>query len=300
LGAWAVAFGAMTQTEFLESLPLWIFATNNPAKGAFLKPRDAAVSRTHIQPNPERARSWLLFDLDRDDSYFLPEERDLPEPTFIAVNRANGHAHVGYMISGCVTLYENSRQQPISLFRDVERGMSMRLGADFSYNHRVCKNPLHKQWETDWQAAKPYDLGRLADFLTSSEKKASKGLVIGVGRNCTIFDRLRQDAYREVLDFKKSGRSEADFRALMESDALRMNSKFAAPLVQSEVKGIAKSVSKWVWEKFSVKAFSERQSARVKKRWSKVQTLAEMKPWEKEGVSRATWYRRRTASGTLS
>lgn len=262
-------------------------------------PRARAVELSHIQPNEPLLKKWLTFDLDGDNSYFAPEERNCPDPHFISVNRENGHAHVGYLIENAVSWFEKSHRDPIKLFRDVERGMGRRLGADPDYRGFVCKNPTHKRWETHWKAILPYDLAKLADCLDKSDKKSSKRLVIGVGRNCSLFDSLRQDAYREVLSFKKDGRTEGEFRSLMESDALRINARFAVPMYQQEVKGIAKSISKWVWERFSTKRFSEIQKARADSRWSKVPTAESIKPWDMEGVSRATWYRRKKQPNTI-
>jgi hypothetical protein len=298
---WAVAFWVMKQAEFLLKIPEKPYCAVDPRKRLFIRPREKAIALPHIQPNHRFSRNWLTFDIDEDFAYFAPEDRNCPEPHFIAINAENGHAHIGYLLDTAVALHDKSRREPIMLYRDVERGLGRRLGADPSYHGATCKNPFSDRWKTSWHAVRPYDLAKLVDCLDRSDKKRSR-MVLGVGRNCSLFDSLRIDAYREVLPFKKENRSEAEFRAVMESDALRYNARFASPLLHTEVRGIAKSISKWVWERFSTEKFSERQSARVKRRWAKVQTLAEMKPWEKDGVSRRTWERRRKAqsSGLLS
>jgi hypothetical protein len=288
----------MKQAEFILHLPHAPFCSDNPRNGLLKLPRSRAMELSHIQPNEPLMKKWLTFDLDGDDSYFAPEDRNCPDPHFITVNRANGHAHVGYLIENAVSWFEKSHREPIKLFRDVEMGLSRRMGADPSYRGFVCKNPFHKSWETHWKAILPYDLAKLADCLDKSDKKGSKRLVIGVGRNCSLFDSLRQDAYREVLSFKKEGRTEAEFRALMEQDGLRKNARFATPMYQQEVKGIAKSISKWVWQEFSLKRFSEIQKARAEARWAKVSTAEAVKPWAIAGVSRRTWYRQRKAGTT--
>jgi hypothetical protein len=275
-----------------------MLSTNCVSRPSWIRPAEKALSFAHIRPNSDNLRQWLIFDLDHDDSYFLPEERDLPDPHFISVNGRNGHAHVGYLLDNGVTMTAAGHRKPVELFRDVELGITHRLSADFSYNHRLCKNPFHKQWETHWKAVLPYDLAKLADCLTKNEKKSTKSVVIGVGRNCYIFDRLRQDAYREVLEFKKKSRTSEEFHACMESDALRMNSRLAVPLMQSEIKGIARSVSRWVWSEFSLKRFSEIQAFRGSLPWKK-ETAKHSKPWEKEGISRATYYRRKASPKTL-
>jgi hypothetical protein len=72
-----------------------------------------------------------------------------------------------------------------------------------------------------------------------------------------------------------------------------INSQFRVPLNRLEVSSIAQSVARWVWQRFTVAKFSAIQSARVKKRWSKVETLESKKPWEQQGISRRTWFKRR-------
>ncbi len=92
----------------------------------------------------------------------------------------------------------------------------------------------------------------------------------GLGRNVTLFDRLRHAAYCEVRRFKQDGAALADFRARLQSIAASMNvtSGFVLPLDLGEVNGIAKSVSGWTWKNFSVERFSEIQRARINKRWA--------------------------------
>lgn len=284
----------MTQTDFLSLLPENPYCVDVIGQRLLIRPRIQAVEHLLIQPNAPMQRQWLVFDLDHDDSYFIPDERGCPDPHFISVNRLNGHAHVGYLLDQAVTKHEKSRRAPIELYEDVERGLSRRMGADPAYKGLLCKNPTHPHWETHWQAQRAYDLVRLADCLDKKDKKKSPGVVIGFGRNCSIFDRLRKIAYSEVLAFKKEGRSEESFRQVMEGDALRINGRFAMPLMNAEARGIARSVSKWVWQRFSLKKFSEIQSKRVSKRWEGKETLVKTMPWEAEGISRRTWYRRQT------
>jgi hypothetical protein len=293
LSVWAVAFGTMTQTDFLSLLPERPYCTDNPKFGIRIRPRKSAVGSLLIQPNHPHVRRWLVFDLDHDDSYFAPEERSCPEPNFISVNGQNGHAHVGYLLSDPVTLFEKSRQEPIELYRAVERGLGKRLGADQNYRGLLCKNPTHPHWATDWQAVRGYDLQRLNDCLDDRDRKTTSGVMIGFGRNVSVFERLRKLAYMEAIRFKREGRTLCQFRSQMQLDALGMNSRLAVPMYRQEVVGIAKSVSKWVWRRFDPETFSKIQTCRIKRRWKGLLTATESQPWTKEGVSRATWYRRR-------
>jgi hypothetical protein len=285
----------MTSNEFLELLPQKPYAAD-AAQFQRIVPRETAITKRLIQANHPLFLRWLLLDIDREDAY-ESHDRFCYEPHFISLNRDNGHAHLLYQVASGVSIGEKSHREPINLFKDVLHGLQKRLGADPSYSGHLVKNPYHPHWATHAQAVMPYDLVRLADSLDKSEKSRTRGLTIGIGRNCTIFERLRKDAYREVLPFKRSNRSREDFQGVMFDDAMRMNARFAQPLTRQEVLGIAKSVSKWVWDKFTVEKFSQIQTKRIQSRW-KGEPLTKTKPWEPLGISRKTWYKRRK-QGTL-
>jgi len=66
----------------------------------------------------------------------------------------------------------------------------------------------------------------------------------------------------------------------------------------NEVKAIAKSIARWTWRNFSDAAFSAVQSARGKLGGRPATTTLNGAPWEAQGISRATYYRRQK-SGLL-
>jgi hypothetical protein len=251
-----------------------------------------------IQHNSPLVWRWLVFDVDTSEAHTRAEDRGCPPPTFIALNRNNGHGHLAYMLEAPVSAFSSSSRKAMKFYEDVERGMTHRLGADQAYAGFLSKNPLSSCWETDWQAVRPYQLDTLNDALDASDKR--KSLIrepSSTGRNVTLFDAVRAMAYKHCLKFKKAGKTLAEFAAMLRDVAEGLNSTFPIPLFHAEIKGIVRSVSKWVWDEFCVERFSAIQRLRVSKRWSKAPTLKAMKPWEKEGVSRRTWYRQRHLHG---
>ncbi|WP_276324646.1 primase C-terminal domain-containing protein [Rhodomicrobium udaipurense] len=119
-----------------------------------------------------------------------------------------------------------------------------------------------------------------------------------MGRNCTVFDDLRVYAYRAVLEFKRCN----DFRGFLQrlvavANDLRRNPTFIASLPEIEARAIARSIARWTWKRFSVERFAGIQRARGKrgneKRWADHVPLDVSRPWEAEGISRRTWFRRR-------
>lgn len=280
--------------DYLRTLPQRPYCTNRLGGRLLIRDRRQAGGYAMIQHNSPLVWRWLVFDIDNAHAYTRAEERGCPPPTFIALNRANGHAHLAYRLESPVSAFSSSSRAAMKFFEDVERGMTNRLGADPAYPAFLSKNPLSSAWETDWQASSPYRLDTLNDYLDPSDKKRSltrEGSAIG--RNVTVFDAVRALAYRQCLKFKSEGRPIGEFETMLRGAAAEVNASFLARLSLPEIKGIARSVAKWVWERFSEQGFSAIQRARASKRWHSAPTLTETKPWVALGVCRRTWERHR-------
>lgn len=288
--------------EFVASLPPRTHCVNRLGDRLHMRDReDAAGGYALIEPNSPLVWKWMLFDLDHADSYFQIEERGAPPPTFIALNRSNGHGHAGYRLAAPVTAFGKSSRDAMRFFEDVERGLCHKLGADRSYSGYLVKNPLSPRWETDWQSVAPYDLARLNDCLDKSDKRRTpKAEESAIGRNVGLFDALREEAYKECLALKKAGKSRDEFALMLRKVADATNACFQIRLSNAEINGIVRSVAKWTWATFTPAKFSRIQRVRVLKRWAKVETLTASQPWKADGVSRSTWYQRRALNGALS
>lgn len=101
-------------------------------------------------------------------------------------------------------------------------------------------------------------LGYLADFVNLSTKRLPR--TSGVGRNCDLFEGLREWAYSAVRKFWRPG-GEEHWRAAVRLQAEALNT-FAMPLGAAEVAGIARSVARYVWRRFSPADFREIQAVR--------------------------------------
>lgn len=282
---------------YLAALPDRPYCCNTLGRRLLILDRVDAVARySLIQHNSSLVRRWLLFDIDCEDAYFRPEERDCPPPTFIAINRRNGHAHAGYLLEAPVTAFAKSSRVAMKFFDDVKRGMTTKLGADHAYSGCLAKNALSSCWEVDWQAKIPYRLDTLNDCLTKADKrKIRRSDSVSNGRNDEVFANLRIESYQLWQTCQKTGGTIDEFELMLRATANQLNSLYTIPLSHSELTGIVRSIKKWVWDRFSAQAFSRIQSARGKKAWSKAVTLSEWKPWEADGISRASWYRRRSS-----
>ena len=261
-------------------------------------PRNLAKRRRYVQPQAPWLRVWMVFDVDRDGSWCAADEAGLPAPTWTAINRRNGHGHLAYGIDAPVRLERwGGRRGPANYLADIERAMVARLGADPSYSGFTCKNPLHRSWQTLW-SEHPYSLGELHGWLGDLDAY-HVDRVVGCGRNVQTFEHVRRWAYRLVLQHKADGGTAETWRMACIGAAEHFTAEHSPPLHRSECAWIGRSVSKWTWARFTAERFAEIQRARgaaggrASGAVRFAGSLAERKPWEREGVSRRTWYRRR-------
>ena len=90
---------------------------------------------------------------------------------------------------------------------------------------------------------------------------------VGLGRNVSLFDKLRKWAYVAVRKYRGSERNFVLWSAETYGKALEYNGDFVQPLLERECYHIAKSVAKWTWRKDAeaLAAFKARQSAKGQK-----------------------------------
>ena len=279
-----------TSVIFQERLPRRPYCTNDPSQGLIIRPATAALEHQHIQPNAPLAIAWLVFDIDRPGAAFAWEDVGLPPPTITAINPANGHAHLFYGLSTPVGMSNAAREAPIRYAAAIQAAFLVALCADPGYAGLIAKNPLHPIWRTLW-VNHLYDLAELAEYVDLKRRQAPRS-VSGLGRNCQLFDELRAWAYRWALEYQRNGAGADQWARAVLGQAERLNT-FDVPLPYGEVKATAKSVSKWVWQRFDAETFRAIQSARGKRGGRPATTTGDDKPWVTLNVSRATYYRRR-------
>jgi len=288
------------KSRYVDLLPRRPYCTNRIGPEPLMRRSDLAVKYKHLQFNPPGIIRWMVFDIDQPESFFAHEDRGCPPPTYISLNRANGHGHAGYLLESPVFTGTGHNETAVRFFEDVQRGMTNRMGADTSYPHFLTKCPLSTEWETAWIATRPHRLDTLNDCLDKNDKRRTvKFEQTAVGRNVALFDAVRSYAYKNTIKAKKSGISLQSFQSTLESVAGGVNADFAIPLTTAEVRGICRSVTKWVWNEFTPVKFSQIQSQRRMKGVDVAKTLKLTQPWVALGISQATWYRRR-GTGCIS
>ncbi len=212
-----------------------------------------ALTKFYVQPNGP-AHIWrMVIDVDRE--YAAASWIDeTAEPNWIARNRDNGHAHLSWEYTEPLIRSDAGRLKPLRYAAAIEGAYTHRLGGDHGYSGLICKNPLqYKHWDVIAGAEKPYTLDQLAEYVPniSQWKRPSRQINTQLGRNCQMFEWLRQWAYRNI-----NNRVWISYRAwfeVIELQCRQLNdfsqSSFSKkyPLPESEIRAISKSVARWVW-----------------------------------------------------
>jgi len=196
---------------------------------------------------------WLCLDIDRPAGALAWEDADLPCPNFATVNPLNKHAHLVWGLAAPVLTTEAAREAPLRYLNSIRNAYTELTGADRGYTGLITKNPLHSSWETLYGHGHLYDLGELAEYVPNLNKfsdGSQSADQVGIGRNVSLFDQVRQWSYREIRLFRGAGRTHFSvWNDHVLSQVEKCNAAFVEPLVFSEVKAIAKSIAKWVWER---------------------------------------------------
>lgn len=229
-----------------------------------------ALKYPYIQANPPHMRVWSIFDVDRAGGGLAWEDSGLPPPAWASINKENGHAHLVWGLTVPVLVDSpDMRQAPLRYLCAVESAFRAKLNADSGYSGLITKNPSHPLWRVLRGPRMSYDLGELAEYVDlSKHTPKSKPEEIGLGRNVTVFEWLRHYAYRHIRHYKTDVRNFVLWQTHLNNKALERNGDFQNPMDGREIWHIAKSVSKWTWNKFDLAnsdaKFSSHQAARGK------------------------------------
>jgi hypothetical protein len=282
--------------HFINQLPHRPYCADDFQYGLKVRPLDMAAEHRHIQPNTRHAMSWLIFDIDRRGAAWAWEHANLPPPTITVINPKNGHAHLFYGLNTPVVTSPAGRTAPIRYAAAIQSAFALALGADLAYSGLMAKNPLHDDWRTIWVPVL-YDLGELAEYI-DLPKNTPPRATSGLGRNLALFDAVRQWAYKWVLDFQAKQVDSLAWRDAVVRQAEQMNT-FPTPLPYSEVRAIGRSVARWTWQHFDEHTFRVIQTARGKLGGRPKTTTANGEPWQEQGISKATYYRRKKTGNLL-
>lgn len=254
--------GAAQQQQlelFKDRLPTKPWSTNDLQFGLHITSRVKAIQQRYIQHNGPTHRFWLAFDIDRAGGGVDWDERLAPAPNISVMNPENGHAHLLYGLEISIRTAADARGAPLRFAAAVEAGLREKLDADAGYAGLIVKNPLHADWRVITSPRPLYSLPELAEWvdLSGFNDKRKKLPEVGLGRNSSLFEGLRQWSYKAI---RQGWPGFDQWMAAVEQRAEGLNLQFETPLDANECRHVAKSVGKWTYQHFDASGFSRWQA----------------------------------------
>lgn len=244
---------------FTNNLPTYPYATNDFASGLYRHRKESVANYKYIQFNSSNSLGTMVVDIDRDVYY----DDIYPRPNIAVCNKDNAKTHAIYLIKPSVHLNEHSSRKPIVFAQNIIKGLTSVLDGDPNFAHLICKNPLNDSYRVFGLRADLYDLSELAEYVPNSALKKEPKIDMAYGRNCEVFDKCRQWAYVAIRGHLDNG-FEA-FHAAVLTRCIELNINVYLPMTVNEVKTIAKSISKWVWDNRAKLTNFSKQRARANK-----------------------------------
>lgn len=217
--------------------------------------RADALRCTHIEANPAALVNTIVVDIDDEQGRAVALwEHEGMMPNFLAENPANGHVHAGWVLTYPVPRTDMARLKPLKLLHATTEGLRRSCDGDAGYSGLLMKNPEHPAWQSDIIEHDTYDLNQLVHALESrgdmpeaSWRRTRRARTVGLGRNCSLFDSARTEAYRAVRRLPDRSPASSDLlREHVRRTCHELNAQFPDPLPTREANDIAKSIHKWI------------------------------------------------------
>jgi len=257
---------SLSLEQLTDKFPNKPYCSDNLHLGLQIRPKHLALLKRYIQPNHPYYTHFFVFDLDYPTAYidFFYSMVGIPTPNLIVENPENGHAHYIYQLKTPIYHTNASNDKPIKYGNAVYLALRQALNADVNYSGLITKNMVHKHWRTHVLREQPYTLHQLSERLDLTTSQINKEIkideAVGLGRNCCVFHTVRHWAYVEVRQYRAK-----TYNQWLESviaQCCSVNAQFTVPMQYSEVKGIAKSIARWVWKRdgYAYQEFIDRQT----------------------------------------
>ena len=252
-GCYAMQQLSLILDQFISTIPNKPYASDDLMYGVKIYSKDAALRKVYLQPNHPYYLHNIVFDLDYSASLveILYSKTGIPLPNLIIENKENGRSHAVYQLKTPVFKTNASRRKPIIYLNAIQRTLQRVLDADVNYAEMICKNPLHRKWRTNTLRQTPYTLDDLANKLEIDWKQINKPIkqneAVGLGRNCYLFHTARQWAYAAIRKYR--GATYNQWLQSVLDHCLKLNEGITDPLGYNEVRGIAKSISRYCWKR---------------------------------------------------
>lgn len=257
--------------QILKSqIPRKPYCSDDLQFGLKIQLQNKALTKRYLQINNPAVQHSLIFDIDIDNCFYNWEKNNAPPPNIIIKNKQNGRCHYIYQLSKGIYKNRFASLKATKYASAVESGLCLKLEGDLQYVGLVAKNPFNEHWQTEIVEDELYTLDFLADFVDLTKPKERQENW-GLGRNCNLFDDLRQLAYKKALIAMRDNKTLDDFINYLYIQAVNINNACNSNnlLVHSELKAIARSVGKFCYKNFSLEysnaKFSKLQTYRSNK-----------------------------------
>ncbi|MEZ9546520.1 MULTISPECIES: replication initiation protein [Vibrio] len=167
------------QLDLIETLPHKPYCTDELGV-THIRPKNTAIKKKYLQVNQPELVTYLIFDIDRQGGVLAWYDSDLPTPYWTS---------------------DIAHSEPIRYAAAIESAMIERLKADRGFAGLLTKNPLHPHWQNEFWTEHEYTLDELADYLDLKGYPLRGSEVSGLGRNCELFDSVRQWSYKAIREF---------------------------------------------------------------------------------------------------
>lgn len=252
--------------QFTDRFPNKPYCSDDLHLGLQIRPKSLALLKRYIQPNHPYYTHFFVFDLDYPTAYldYFYSMIGVPAPNLIVENPENGHAHYIYQLKTPIYNTNASNDKPIKYGNAVYVALRDVLNADVNYSGLITKNAVHKNWRTHVLREQPYTLDQLSERLDLTTRQINKEIkideAVGLGRNCCVFHTVRHWAYVEVRQYR--AKSFNQWLDCVIAQCCSVNAQFTVPMQYNEVKGIAKSIARWVWKRdgYAYQEFIDRQT----------------------------------------
>jgi len=257
---------ALGLEQFTDRFPNKPYCSDDLHLGLQIRPKHLALLKRYIQPNHPYYTHFFVFDLDYPTAYvdYFYSMTGIPTPNLIVENPENGHAHYIYQLKTPIYNTNASNDKPIKYANAVYLALRDVLNADVNYSGLITKNAVHKHWRTHVLREQPYTLDQLSQRLDLTSSQINKEIkideAVGLGRNCCVFHTVRHWAYVEVRQYR--AKSFNQWLDCVIAQCCSVNAQFTVPMQYNEVKGIAKSIARWVWKRdgYAYQEFIDRQT----------------------------------------
>ena len=242
-------------------------------------------------------RHFLMTDYDQ----YLPDASNHYDirPNFIIYN-VQKCTHQAFWLLGTPVHIQNKQSAAAQYLRAIEGGFDAKYRCDNAFKRDIHRNPLFYGSDIEWMHTNTHELRQLASVV---ELNVPKRIESAVGRNDELFNNVRLSGYRIVKNHPA-----CDFEWLLSQlfqIAKRLND-FKEKLPESELRSICRSIARFCLTRLNQPMtdaqFSAKQARRGafggrKSKRKAVETSARTtKPWDDQGISRATYYRQKKIS----